>query len=336
MPSRTILALLCYPGIQVLDVTGPAAVFGAANEAAGKTIYDIRLLSTQGGPVRTSCGIVLETQALARVRPDQVQTALVAGGERASVQRAMADAKLRRWMQKVAASAPRFGSVCTGTFVLAAFGLLKNRAVATHWAAVDALAKQYPDVQVNADALFVVDGALWTSAGVTTAIDMALAIVEKDLGADIARQIAQRLVLYARRAGHQSQFSPLLAKKAITTPDYQALVFWIQENLAQPLDVATLAARSNQSVRSFHRKFTAALGQTPADFVEALRLDHARTLLQQSLSLKIIASQSGFGAVPRLNAAFQRRFGLTTAAYRATHGLPQGQQSSPQDGVGFP
>jgi transcriptional regulator GlxA family with amidase domain len=319
MARPLFIALICYPGIQILDAAGPAAVFGAANEAAGKIIYDIQLLSTQGGHIRSSCGVTLDTRALSAVSPAKVHTALVTGGAREHVLLAMADQKLRRWMLKVAHSAVRFGSVCTGTFVLAAFGLLEGCTVATHWASVETLAKKYPDIAVDADSLFVVDGKLWTSAGVTTAIDMALALVEKDLGAEIASCIAQRLVLYVRRPGHQSQFSPMLVKKAAADHDYAALMFWLRENLDKPLDVASLATYANQSLRTFHRKFTRAVGQTPADFVEALRLDHARSLLNQKTSLKTIANQSGFHAVPRFNAAFRRRFGITPAAYRATH-----------------
>ncbi len=319
MTKAAVLALICYPGIQILDVTGPAAVFGAANDAARRIVYDIQLVSTQGGPIRSNCGVVLETRALAAVRPARVHTALVAGGEQASLQQAMADRKLMRWMQKTAVSSHRFGSVCTGTFVLAAFGLLSGCTVATHWVATDKLARDFPDITVDAEALFVVDGKIWTSAGVTTAIDMALAIVEKDLGGDIASRIAQRLVLYVRRPGHQSQFSPLLVKKSATDHDYDALIVWMRENLDQRLDVESLALRVNQSVRTFHRKFTHATGQTPGDFVEALRLDHARILLRHKTSLKTIAHQSGFGAVPRFNAAFQRRFGMMPALYRAAH-----------------
>jgi transcriptional regulator GlxA family with amidase domain len=319
MMQPRLIALICYPGIQILDATGPAAVFGAANEAAGKIVYDIQLLSTHGGPVRSSCGVTLDTRALSAITPAKVHTVLVTGGERSQVQLAMADQKLRRWVLNVAHSAQRFGSVCTGTFILAAFGLLAGRKVATHWAYVDILAKKFPDVTVDADSLFVVDGKLWTSAGVTTAIDMALALVEEDLGANIASQIAQHLVLYVRRPGHQSQFSPMLVKKAAADHDYAMLILWMQENLDKSLDVASLAGRASQSVRTFHRKFTETVGQTPADFVEALRLDHARALLPLKTSLKTIASQSGFHAVPRFNAAFHRRFGMTPAAYRATH-----------------
>jgi transcriptional regulator GlxA family with amidase domain len=319
MARKLIVALVCFPGIQILDVTGPASVFGAANMASGRTVYDIQLVSAEGGPVRSSCGVTLETKSLTQIPAAQVDMAFVAGGESDDIQRAMTDKKLKRWMQKVASTSKRFGSICTGTFLLAAFGLVSGRSVATHWSAVDRLARLFPDVRVDAEALFVVDGALWTSAGVTTAIDMTLAMVEKDLGADIASEIAQRLVLYARRPGNQSQFSPLLIKKAASDHDYAALILWMQQNIDKPLDVATLAARASQSVRTFHRKFSGLTGQTPADFVEALRLDQARSLLDHKSSLKVIAAQSGFGSVPRFKAAFQRRFNITPAAYRVLH-----------------
>ena len=226
---------------------------------------------------------------------------------------------MRRWLCKVAPRAKRYGSVCTGAFVLAAAGLLDGKRVATHWASCDRLADGFPALNVDADSLYVVDGKVWTSAGVTTGIDMALALVEADLGAATANLIARHFVLYARRPGYQSQFSPLLQAQTAAEAPFAALIDWMQENLDQPLDVPALAARAGLSERSFYRKFTEATGKTPAHFVEGLRLDAARTLLAQGLPLKAIAGKVGLSSPARLGQAFERRFGMAPSLFREMH-----------------
>ena len=226
---------------------------------------------------------------------------------------------MRRWLCRVAPRAKRYGSVCTGAFVLAAAGLLDGKRVATHWASCDRLADGFPALNVDADSLYVVDGKVWTSAGVTTGIDMALALVEADLGAATANLIARHFVLYARRPGYQSQFSPLLQAQTAAEAPFAALIDWMQENLDRPLDVPALAARAGLSERSFYRKFTEATGKTPAHFVEGLRLDAARTLLAQGLPLKAIAGKVGLSSPARLGQAFERRFGMAPSLFREMH-----------------
>jgi len=199
------LFILVYDGSQLLDVSGPAAVFGAANSAAGKPFYDLQIVSADGGLVTSNCGVVLQSKKIGG-RPD---TLLVAGGSR-GLKAAMMREDTRRWLKRVAPGTHRYGSVCTGAFVLASAGLLDGKRVATHWASCARLAEKFPALSVDAEALYVVDGKVWTSAGVTTGIDMALALVEADCGAATANLIARHFVLYARRPGYQSQFSPLL------------------------------------------------------------------------------------------------------------------------------
>jgi transcriptional regulator GlxA family with amidase domain len=212
-----------------------------------------------------------------------------------------------------------FQAVYTGAFVLAAAGLLDGKRVATHWASCDRLADGFPALTVDADSLYVVDGKVWTSAGVTTGIDMALALVEADLGAATANLIARHFVLYARRPGYQSQFSPLLQAQTAAEAPFAQLIDWMQAHLDQPLDVPALAARAGLSERSFYRKFTEATGKTPAHFVEGLRLDAARTLLAQGLPLKAIAGKVGLSAPGRLGHAFERRFGMAPSLFREMH-----------------
>lgn len=311
-PHRT--DILAYEGCQLLDVTGPAAVFGAANEAASRTVYDLRIVSPDGGLVTSNCGVALDSRKIG----GQPDTLLVAGGSR-GLKAAMTRDDLRRWLCKVAPGTRRFGSVCTGAFVLAAAGLLDGRRVATHWASCDRLARGFPSLDVDAESLYVVDGKIWTSAGVTTGIDMALALVEADLGAALANLIARHFVLYARRPGYQSQFSPLLQAQTVGGAPFAELIEWMQAHLDHRLDVPELAARAGLSERSFYRKFTEATGKTPAHFVECLRLDAARTLLAGDLPLKTIAGKVGLSSPARFGQAFERRFGMAPSLFRQMH-----------------
>ena len=318
MPRQHRVRILAYEGCQLLDVTGPAAVFGAANEAVGKPHYDLAIVSPDGGLVASNCGVALQSRRIRSIGGGQADTLLVAGGSR-GLRAAMARQDVRRWLRKVAPGARRFGSVCTGAFVLAAAGLLDGKRVATHWASCDRLARSFPSVTVDAEALYVVDGQVWTSAGVTTGIDMALALVEADLGAAVANLIARHFVLYARRPGFQSQFSPLLSAQAEADAPFAGLMGWMQNNLTARLDVPALANRAGLSERSFYRKFTDATGKTPAHFVETIRLDAARTLIAKGLPLKVVSAKVGLRSSARLGAAFERRFGMAPSLFRKMH-----------------
>lgn len=316
---RTV-ALVAFSKAQILDITGPAAVFTTANRQLGKEHYTVRVVSSSGALLTTNGAVTIATEPLRTLAPRAVDTLLIAGGEADGIVAAMADRALRDWVMRSARYARRFGSVCSGTFLLASYGLLDGRRAATHWNACQRLAERFPRVHVDADALYVVDGKVWTSAGVTTGIDMSLAMVEEDLGAPAAHAVAQQLVVYARRPGYQTQFSAALRAQGKSDSPYAELCAWLSENLAEDLSVTALAARSRQSPRDFHRKFSAALGQSPARFVQELRLERARLLLSHELSLKEIAVRAGFGAAVRLSRAFERRFGVRPALFRQVHG----------------
>jgi transcriptional regulator GlxA family with amidase domain len=314
MPRPHRITIFAYDGCQLLDVTGPAAVFGAANESLAKPVYDLRIVSADGGSLRTNSGVSLSTERMS----GQPDTLLMAGGSRGlSAMIARDDA--RRWFQSVARKACRYGSVCSGALVLAAWGLLDGKRVATHWSSCEFLAERHPEVRVDPDSLYVVDGRVWTSAGVTTGIDMALAIVEADLGAQLANHIARHFVLYARRPGYQSQFSPLLQAQVKADGHFADLIDWMQAHLERPLDVPELARRAGLSERSFYRKFTEATGKTPAHFVETLRLEAARALMSKGLPLKVIAGKVGLRTSARLGQAFERRFGMAPSLFREMH-----------------
>ncbi len=316
--NTRVITLFAFDGVQLLDVTGPASVFGMANTLGGDEAYKILVVSPGGGLVKSSCGVVLQTLPLSKIGRTKIHTLLIAGGSTADMERAASDPASQKWIRKYARTAKRFGSVCSGAFILASLGMLRNARVTTHWASCEALAA-FRDVSVDANSLFVVDGKLWTSAGVSTGIDMALAMVERDIDRAMADRIAKFMILYARRPGFQSQFSEVLKMQMTDNAGLGNLAIWIQDRIARRLDVATLAAKAGLSERTFYRRFVKTAGQTPAKFVEALRLDAARSLLSTSLPLKTIAARTGMGSDYRLMAAFRRQFGVTPSTFRRMH-----------------
>lgn len=317
MPER-IVALLAYEGFQILDLTGPAAVFESANYLLNRPAYEIWTVAPEGGEVRSSSGVVVAARALSQPPGSRIDSFLIMGAAKPEVIEAIRDPILGCWAPRWAELSDRYGSVCSGALILASLGLLNGRKAATHWDACDPLAANFADVQVDSEASYIVDGEVWTSAGVTTGIDMALAMVERDHGAALAGDIAKRLVVYARRPGHQNQFSALLNAQVLADNPFAPLIDWMQGRLDKTLDGPALAARAGLTERSFYRKFQAATGQTPAQFVESLRIDAARALLARDLSIKAVAAQVGMDP-RRLNAAFERRFGMSAQMYRAMH-----------------
>jgi transcriptional regulator GlxA family with amidase domain len=320
MPKPLNVAILAFSGCQVLDVAGPAMVFAAGNIASGKAHYEVHILSAKGGTIQTNSAVALLTQPLRALPPRAIDTLLIAGGNASGLRALVTNRTVREWAVRGSARARRYGSVCTGTFALAHFGLLGGKRVATHWSACSELAELCPEAHVDANALFVNDGRLWTSAGVTTGIDMSLAMVASDLGDSLANAIAKRLVLYARRPGYQSQFSPVLKAQSDAVAPFADLIDWIRDNLAKPLEVPKLAARVSMSERTFQRNFTRSVGMTPARFVETLRLDQTRVYLAAGLSLKEIAAKVGYRTSAQLSKAFDRRFGVTPLLFRQLHG----------------
>jgi len=317
------IVLIVYPGFELLDLSGPTAVFNNANRALVERglapFYAMTVASARGGPVESSSGISVETRRLATLVPGQTHMVVVVGAERPHLLTAMADAELSTTLPPLVENAERFGSVCSGGFILAALGLLNRRRVATHWDSCAQLARAFPKVIVDSDALYVVDGRCWTSAGVTTGIDMALAMVSVDLDAAIAGEVAKRLVLYARRPGYQSQFSSVLQAQTRAESPFAELIEWLLSHLDKTLDVPRLAERAGMTERSFHRKFVAATGITPARFVEIARLDMARMLLSRGLPLKEIADKVGLYPTARLTEVFERRFGIKPKLFRELH-----------------
>ncbi|TWB45949.1 GlxA family transcriptional regulator [Nitrospirillum pindoramense] len=308
--ARTI-AFLAYPGFQILDVTGPLAAFEIAGRCARQP-YDIRVMALEAGPVASSSGVLLMAGPL--VDPAQVDTLVVAGGDGVNV--ASAEPVLLDYARAVAERARRVTSVCSGTFLLAAAGLLDGRRVTTHWYRTSSFARRFPQVRLEADRIFIRDGAYWTSAGITAGIDLALALVAEDQGEAIARRTARQLVVPYRRQGGQSQFSTLLEMQGASSR-FGDLLAWVRDNLSRPLTVEDLAAQAAMSPRNFARAFAAEQGVTPAKAVEQLRLEVARDLVEESpASLDRIALETGFGDTERMRRAFIRTFGAPPQAIR--------------------
>ena len=323
MTKKHTIAVFAFDQCQLLDVAGPCSIFGVANTIAGRAFYEVKVVSPRGGLIGTSCGVSIATLAPKAVVPRTIGTILVAGGGVGAMRGCIAAPATRRWLKRCVQSVPRFGSICSGAYILAELGELKGLRVATHWANCDDLASKFPDLSVDRNSLFVVSGKAWTSAGVSTGIDMALAMVEQDLGRPVADKVAKFMVLYARRPGYQSQFSEMLNAQITAGSQFAELITWLQNRLSERISVASLAVRCGLSERTFYRKFVAATGQTPAQFIQNARLEMARTLLATNLSLKAIAAKSGMTSIAGLSTAFERKFGLSPSTFRKMHHVKQ-------------
>jgi len=324
LPMRTRLVLIGYDGVDGLDLFGPAEVFSAACDRAGARVYDIVVAAVGRRSIRLTCGASVAARDLAKLRPQPSDTVLVAGGADRAIAVACADATLRAWLARAARVVRRIGSVCDGAFVVANAGVLDGRCVATHWSSCDRLTRQYPRVRVDREAIFVRDERVWTSAGISTGIDMALAMVEEDHGRRLADSVAAHLVLYVRRPGFQSQFSEALVAQTSGSDPLGPVVMWVRANLRAPIDVDRLARSAGMSVRSLHRHCLQVLDTTPAKLVEKLRVEHARTLLTTTqLGTKTIAARCGFGGAARMARAFERTLGIAPSAYRMMFSPPR-------------
>jgi transcriptional regulator GlxA family with amidase domain len=312
-PHRVVM--LAFEGAQILDITGPMQVLAGVNDERPSPAYALTLLAEKKGPFTTSGGLRLDADGAYAALPAKIDTLIVAGG---TIEAALRDKAMMRAVRDGAARAKRVVSICTGAFFLAAIGLLNGKRATTHWRSVDLLAKHFPKITVEPDALYVRDGKVWTSAGVTAGMDLALALVCEDWGDAMALAIARRHVMFLMRPGGQSQFSAHLAANANGKGKLGGLLRWIPEHIGATLDVAALAARANMSERSFARIFRKETGETPASYVERARLDAARRLLTASnLAIETVASRTGFGSEERMRRAFHRHLKVAPAQFRA-------------------
>jgi len=309
---RTVLVVL-FDGVQSLDVTGPVEVFAGAEKHTPGT-YRLRTASLDGAPVRTSSGLTLVPDESLAESPDP-HTLLVPGGE--GTRRTGRDPRLTDWLSAHGPRAERLVSVCTGALLLAEAGLLDGRRATTHWAYCAKLARDHPAVEVDPDPIYIRDGQVATSAGVTSGIDLALALVEEDLGRDTALTLARHLVVFLRRPGNQAQFSAQLAAQTARREPLREVQQWITEHPAGDLSVESLAARAALSPRHFARAFQAETGMTPGRYVDRVRLEHARRLLEDTGDgIEEISRASGYGTPEAMRRAFVRTLGAAPAEYR--------------------
>ena len=309
---RRDIAIVVFPGFQLLDAAGPVAVFEMA-ERFRPDSYALSVLAPGGGVVRSSSGVSLAALPLERRRFD---TVVVSGGDMTLAEASRPD--VVAWLCEDAWR--RSAGVCSGAFFLAEAGLLDGRRATTHWAAAERFRLRYPKVRLDADRMFVRDGDVWTSAGISAGIDLALALVEDDLGPGIARRTAQQLVVHQRRHGGQSQYSALVEQGG-RTGRFVELIGWMRAHVTESVTVEQLAARAAMSPRNFARAFVAEIGTTPAKVMEGLRLEAARVAVETGhLSLERIAATTGFGNSGRMRRAFVRAFGMSPRVLRRSVG----------------
>lgn len=313
MPAP-IVAFVAFPGMQVLDVAGPHEVFAGVNQLRGRSVYDVRVVSEEGGTVASESGLAVQTTPWSTL-PPRVHTLIVPGGP--ATRRMDAVSPVVQWVARVAPTAQRVATVCSGAFVAAHAGLLDGHRVTTHWRYADRLQRAHPALRVDPDPIYINEGRLWTSAGVTAGIDLALAMVEADHGADAAQQIARSLVMFLRRPGGQSQFATPTWTEPATDPPVRAAQQHIDASPGADLSLAALAGRAGLSARHFARLFTAQVGTSPARYVERVRIEAARRRLERdSATTDVIAKECGFGTAETLRRAFHRHLGVGPDDYR--------------------
>ncbi|MET9544983.1 helix-turn-helix domain-containing protein [Streptomyces sp. NPDC006627] len=323
MPTAHRVVIAVFPDVDLLDVTGPAEVFAlAGRETRGRAGYQVRLAGPVAGAVRTSAGVRLLTDvSFQEMAEEPVDTLLVPGAVDMTDGGPVAriDGGVVEWLKETAPRARRVASVCVGAHLLAAAGLLDGKTATTHWSTAAQLAADHPAVTVDPDPIFVRTdrGRLWTGAGISACLDLALALVAEDQGEDVALAVARQLVMFLKRQGGQSQFSVPLSRPASDRRDIDELRLWIAEHLGDDLSAAALAARMCLSERHFARVFKQETGTSPAEYVEAARVEAARRLLESTdCSLEQVAAGAGLGSVETLHRAFRRQLASTPAAYR--------------------
>jgi transcriptional regulator GlxA family with amidase domain len=317
-PLARCALFLAFQGMGLLDLSGPLTVFWSASrfmEQQGRRGYLRHTVSLDGGPVTTTEGVTIETAPISRFDAAEIDTIVIPGS--LDMAPALADRRLVDWLAANAPKARRTASVCSGAFLLAEAGLLDGRRAVTHWASCELLDKRYKSLTVEPDAIFIQDGPIWTSAGVSAGIDLSLALVQEDCGRTVAMQVARDLVIYMKRPGGQSQFSELLRSQSLSSTAFENLHLWISSNLGDELNVGLLAKRVGMSPRNFARSYKAKTGRTPAKAVEMFRLEAARRLLEDTdHGVDRVARSCGFGDEERMRTTFRRHLAISPRDYR--------------------
>jgi transcriptional regulator GlxA family with amidase domain len=318
MGSNRLILLVGFEGAAAIDITGPYEVFAMAAHLKGdrpEPPYRVIVVADKAGPFRTASGLSLVADASWRDFKGCPDTLLVAGGP--ELDHLVGNVELLQWLDTMANHTRRMGSVCTGAFALAQAGLLDNHRATTHWREVERLKQAHPKVTVEPDAIYVKDGNVYTSAGVTAGMDLALALVEEDLGHETALAVARMLVLFLKRPGGQSQFSTMLQAQKTEGKRLAPLLGWLTQNYRRSLTVEEMAAQAAMSQRTFARVFLAETGVTPAHFLEKIRMEHAVRLLETSnIAVEAAARECGFAGCEQLRRAFLRNLGVSPREYQ--------------------
>lgn len=319
---RRRVGILIYRNVQALDVAGPMDAFTAATlpDAAGRSapVYEVFTVASSKRALAAESGLTLKPNHTFESCPE-LDTLVIPGG--CGMREPQLQARVAPWITQIAKRARRVAAICTGTFGLAATGLLTNRRVTTHWRFAGELSARFPELRVDANALYLKDGPFYTSAGITAGIDLALALIEEDVGRAVSLQVARELVVYLRRPGGQAQYSEPLEFEARTLDRLADVSRWIATNLHKPITTEALARRANLGPRQVARRFKATFGTTPADFVESLRMKEAqRRLLMSGSSIKRVAASLGYGSAHVFRRAFERRFGVSPGTWRERFG----------------
>jgi transcriptional regulator GlxA family with amidase domain len=325
--------VLALPGVQMLDVAGPLDVFAEANRRTGQAAYELSVIGLRPGPIATSSGARLLADATLADARQGLDTLLVAGAPH--LDEHTPDDGLLDWVREEARRTRRVGSVCSGAWILAAAGLLEGRRITTHWETAEPLQRRFPSVRVDVDALHVADGPIRTSGGVTAGLDLALALVEEDLGRDTAKAVASQLVMFFRRPGGQLQFSRRGQVNPGGRSSLQQVQHWALANLDADLSTPALAQRAGLSGRHFARLFQSEIGVTPATWVEMARVDAARARLEAGRHPKQVAAECGYQDIDTFRRAFVRRLGVTPAEYRRRYDVPDVPEPGAQPQVGI-
>lgn len=316
------IALFGYPDVNLIDVTAPLEVFASCcrilqhEHGIARPPYIVEVIGAERGPLRSSAGIEVVAQRSFREASRDIDTLLVAGGE--GIGRMARDGEVVAWIRRMHGRVRRLGAICTGASLLAEAGLLDGRRATTHWRWAASLRQRYPAIEVDDDAIFIKDRGIYTSAGITAGIDLALALLEEDLGRGLALATARTLVVFLKRPGGQSQYSAELRAQGADEPAIARVQEWVLRNLRADLSVDTLAAQAAMTPRTFARHFARSARMTPAKFVEEARIDAARRRLEDSdRPIELVAAECGFGNAEHLRRSFQRRLGVSPLAYRA-------------------
>lgn len=319
LPQRRLIAMLAFDGAELLDVCGPLDAFYYADRwlqhvgRVAEPVYPRCILGPSASTVTTTCGVQIGVDRPYWEIDGEIDTLLVAGGE---VDAARRDPELLAWLQQTAGHVRRVAAICTGAFLLAASGLLEQRRATTHWYYCDRLAQEFPGIRVEPNRIFVREGEVYTSGGITSGIDLALALIEEDWGKEIALQVARLLVVFLKRPGGQSQFSTFVLNAA-SRQDFQELQAWMVAHPDADLSIEGLAARMAMSPRNFSRTFEREVGMPPGRFVDLIRLEAARCRLEETrLPVGVIASQCGFGTTEHMRRTFQRHLKVSPQDYR--------------------